>query len=65
MQKSKQTLNMLIGHHQVLLSSLFRHALSGKLRPETHDFLVPGHAVTGRLMTLIEGAKNRQQIAHK
>ena len=61
-KKSKQTLNTLIRHHQVLLRSLFRHALTGKLRPETKDVLVPGHAVTGRLMTLSEGVKNRQQI---
>ena len=33
-QKSKQTLNTLVGHHQVFLHSHFRQALTGKFRPE-------------------------------
>ena len=64
-QKSKQTLSTLVGHHQVFLRSYFRHALTGTFRPEIHDFRVPGHAMTLRLLTLSKSAKNRQQIARK
>ena len=64
-QKSKQSLNTLVGHHQVFLRSHFRHALTGKFRPEIHDVRVPGYAMTLRLLTLSKSAKNRQQIACK
>ena len=59
-QESRQTLNTLVGHHQVFLRSHFCHALTRKFRPEIHNFRVPGHA-----MTLTKSAKNRQQIARK
>ena len=62
--KSKQTLNMLIGHPQMLFSGHFTHALTRKTRPEVHYFLIPYHLVTLSPESLSNTTKTGDQVTH-
>ena len=61
-RKSKQTLNMLIGHPQMFFSCHFTHALTRKTRPEVHYFLIPYHLVILSPDSLFNTTKTGEQV---
>ena len=60
--KSKQTLNMLIGHPQMFFSGHLTHALTRKMRPEVDYCLIPYHLVNLSSESLSNTTKTGDQV---